>query len=135
MLSLNLLSILIAGIVSAVIGFVWYHPRVFGSAWMRLSGITPEMSERGKKRMHVNATVALLASILGAFVLYSLEMKLGVYDINGAMQLGFWMWAGFVVPALSGIVLWEQKPVLLYVINAGYWLVSFVAMSIVLLYY
>jgi len=134
MLAPNILPILFAGIVSALIGFVWYHPRVFGGVWMRLSGITPETVEKGKKRMHVNAALALCASILAAFVLYSLEMRLGVYDIKGAMQLGFWSWAGFVVPALSGTVLWEQKPVLLYVINAGYWLVSFVAMSVVLLY-
>lgn len=134
MLVANLLPVLLAGIISAVIGFIWYHPRVFGGAWTRLSGVTPETVERGKRRMHVYATLALIAGMLAAFVLHSLETKLGIYTIAGAVQLGFWLWAGFVVPALSGIVLWEQKPVLLYIINAGYWLVSFVAMAIVLLY-
>ncbi|OGG61027.1 hypothetical protein A3C86_04185 [Candidatus Kaiserbacteria bacterium RIFCSPHIGHO2_02_FULL_49_16] len=134
MLLSNVLQILFAGIVSAGIGFIWYHPRVFGSVWMRLSEITPETAERGKKKMRVNAALALLASMLAAYVLSTFLSKLGTYDVRGAIQLGFYAWAGFVVPALSGIVLWEQKPVSLFLINAGYWLVSFVSMSIVLLY-
>lgn len=134
MYALNFLPVLFAGMVSAVIGFVWYHPHVFGSAWMRLSGLTPEVVERGKRRMHMDEILALLASILAAYVLFSLISKLGIYDIRGAVQLGFFAWAGFIVPALAGIVLWEQKPISLFLINAGYWLISIIAMSIILLY-
>lgn len=133
MFALNFLSVLFAGIVSALIGFVWYHPRVFGGVWMRLTGLTPEVVERGKRRMHMDEIFALLASILAALIIYSLETKLGVYAVRDAVLLGFWLWAGFVVPALSGIVLWEQKPVLLYVINAGYWLVAFVTMAVIVI--
>ncbi|MDO8552589.1 MAG: DUF1761 domain-containing protein [bacterium] len=130
----SIVQILFAGIVSAVIGFVWYHPKVFGTMWMRYSGISPETVERGKKKMHLYALLALLASMIAAYVLSALLSRLGIFEIRGAIQLGFWSWAGFVVPALSGIILWEQKPVTLYIINAGYWLVSLIAMSIVLLY-
>ena len=126
------LQILFAGIVSAVIGFVWYHPHVFGTMWMRYSGITPETVELGKKKMHINALLALLCSMLAAYVLYSLLSKLGIYNMGGAARLGLLLWAGFVVPVLAGIVLWEQKPVSLFLINAGYWLVAFVAMAIIL---
>lgn len=130
----DLFPVLFAGISSAFLGFIWYHPRVFGGAWMRLTGLTPEMVERGKRRMHADEILALCTSILAAFVLYSLETKLGIYNVRGAVYLGFSVWAGFVVPVLSGTVLWEQKPISLYIINAGYWLVSFVAMSVILLY-
>lgn len=131
---LTIVPILLAGIVSSVIGFAWYHPHVFGNIWMRLSGVTPETVERGKNRMHVYATAALCASILAAYVIHSLEAGLGIYDMGGAMKLGFLLWAGFVVPALAGIVLWEQKSVSLYAINAGYWLVAFVAMAVILVF-
>ncbi|MDO8522401.1 MAG: DUF1761 domain-containing protein [bacterium] len=133
MFILNLLTILFAGIISALIGFVWYHPRVFGGAWMRLSSLTPEVVERGKRRMHADEILALLASILAAFVLFSLETKLGIYDARGAVQLGLLAWAGFVVPALSGTVLWEQRPISLYIINVGYWLVAFVTMAVIVI--
>jgi hypothetical protein len=134
MLALNLLPVVSAGIISALIGFVWYHPRVFGSAWMRLAGITPETVEQGKRRMHVYATLALLASMLAAYVIRALEVTIGISDVVGAAQLGLLLWTGFVVPVLSGIVLWEQKSVLLYAINAGYWLVSFIAMAVVVFF-
>ena len=133
MLASNLLPILFAGIVSAVIGFLWYHPRAFGALWMRLSGLTPETVEQGKRRMNVDALLALLASLLAAYVISSLEQKLGIYDVAEATRLAVLLWAGFVVPALSGTVLWEQKPIALYCINAGYWLVSIITMSMILI--
>ena len=126
------LPILFAGIVSAIIGFVWYHPRVFGTMWMRHSGITPETLERGKKRMPVMALIALLASMLSAYVLNRFGIAQGVFDVSGAIGLALISWVGFVAPALLGTVLWEQKPIQYYLINALYWLVAIIAMSIVL---
>ncbi|RJQ34516.1 DUF1761 domain-containing protein [Candidatus Parcubacteria bacterium] len=132
MYEVTLLPVFIAGLVSVVIGFVWYHPRLFGGAWMRMTGITPESVERGKKRMPLMVILALLASMLAAYVLNYFGIAWGVYDIIGAFELGFWSWVGFVAPVMFGIVLWEQKPFALYLINALYWLVALIAMSIVL---
>ena len=133
MTQITFLPILAAGIVSAIIGVIWYHPRVFGTAWMSLSGITPEAVESGKRRMPAMAAIALLASMLSAYVIGRVAVGMGVYDVVGAMRLGFWLWIGFVAPAMLGIVLWEQKPVKLYLINALYWLVAIVVMAAILL--
>ncbi len=126
--------VLCAGILSALIGIVWYHPRFFGSAWMRLSGFTPEMVERSKKRRWLTPIVGVLASMLIAYVMAYVAIALGVYDWIGAVEVGLWCWIGFVAPTSLGIVLWEQKPLRLYAITAGYWLVSFIAISLVLFY-
>ena len=134
MVQVAFFPILIAGIVSVLIGWGWYHPMVFGSAWMRMSNVTPEMAERGKKRMPLMALVGLFASMLVAWVMNYIGILLAVYDIVGAVVLGFWCWVGFVAPTMLGMVLWEQKPFRLYLINSLYWLVSFVAMAVVLLY-
>lgn len=134
MVEVTFLPILFAGILSVVIGFLWYHPRVFGSAWMRFTNVTPEMAEKGKKRMPLNAVIALLASMLAAYVMNHFGIAWGVYDVIGAIELGIWCWIGFVAPPMLGMVLWEQKSFKLYLINAGFWLVSFIAMAIVLLF-
>ena len=126
--------VLFAGIVSVIIGFVWYHPRTFGALWTRLSNLTPEAVEKGKRRMPINAFVGLLASMFAAYVMNHFGIAWGVFDWIGAIELGFWCWAGFVAPPMLGIVLWEGKPVRLYLINALYWLVSFIAMALVLLF-
>ena len=124
--------ILAAGVIAVLIGWIWYHPRVFGSAWMRMSNMTPEMVERGKKRMPLMAFFGLLAAMLVAYVMSYFGIAWGVYDWIGAIELGFWCWIGFVAPAMLGMVLWEQKPFTLYLINSLYWLVALIVMAIVL---
>ncbi|MDO8481653.1 MAG: DUF1761 domain-containing protein [bacterium] len=130
----TLLRIFFAGIISAVIGVMWYHPRVLGTLWMRYSGITPETVERGARHMHVMALLALLASMLAAYVLNVFGLAQEVFDIAGAIKLAVLSWAGLVVPALLGTVLWEQKPVPYFLINSLYWLVALIAISIVLVF-
>ncbi len=63
------LPILIAALVSLLLGYFWYHPQVFGGIWMRLSHITPESVEAGKKRMWLMAPLALGASMVVAYVM------------------------------------------------------------------
>lgn len=134
MISVDLLSIFSAGVVSLVIGFVWYHPSVFGGAWTRMTNLSPEAVEKGKRRMPLMAFFGLLASMLAAYVMGYFGMAWSVFDVIGAIELGFWCWVGFVVPTMLGTVLWEQKSFKLYLINASYWLVSFIAMAVVLLF-
>ena len=128
----SLWPIVAAGIASTLLGWVWYHPKVFGTAWMRMSGITPEMAERGKKRMPLYALIAFLASMIVAYVMRHFAIAWGVYEWVGAVELGLWLWIGFVMPPMLGMILWEHKPVRLYLINTLYWLVAFVAIAIVL---
>lgn len=132
MIEVSFWPILAAGVASVLIGWIWYHPKVFGSAWMRMSGINPEMAERGKKRMPLMAIIGLCASILVAYVMNYFGIAWGVYDLVGAIELGFWSWIGFVAPTMLGIVLWDQKPFRLYLVNTLYWLVAFVVMAIIL---
>ncbi|MHB1086161.1 MAG: DUF1761 domain-containing protein [Minisyncoccota bacterium] len=131
---IDLWPILAAGITNVIIGMIWYNPRVFGAAWMRMSGISPEALERGKKRMPLMVALGLLSSLVIAYVMSYFALAWGVFDWVGAVELGFWCWAGFVAPVSLSIVLWETKPFTLYLINAGYWLVSFIAMALVLLF-
>ncbi len=134
MIEVDLLHVLAAGVVSLIIGYVWYHPRVFGGIYLRLSQITPEMVEKGKRRMPLMAVGALLASMLAAYVMNYFGIAWGVYDIIGAVELGFWCWVGFVAPTMIGMVLWDQKPFTLYLLHVLHWLVAFVAMAIVLVF-
>jgi hypothetical protein len=124
-----MVAILASGVVAVLIGMIWYHPKVFGSAWMRWSNITPEMAERGKRKMPLMAFFGFLAATLVAYVMSYVSAAWGFYSWDGALQLGFWCWLGFVAPTMLGSVLWEQKPFRLYLINAFYWLVVMLVMA------
>lgn len=131
MYEIALLPVIVAAVVNVAIGFAWYHPSVFGTMWMNWSGVRPNMEE-AKKKMPVSVGAAFLASVLTAYVLNHFGIAWGVFDAVAAFELGFWTWAGFVAPVMLGIVLWEGKPIKLYVLNIAYWLVALVAMSEVL---
>lgn len=123
-----------AGLAAAILGWLWYSPKVFGGVWARMSGITPEMAERGKKRMPFMAVIGLVAAMLVAWVMGYVGILLGVYDWFGALELAFWCWLGFIAPTMLGMVLWEQKPFRLYLINALYWLAALAVMALILVF-
>lgn len=134
MYEISLWPILGAAVANVVLGMIWYHPKVFGASWMRLANVSPEAAERTKKQMPVRALFGFLASLVMAYVLANLGIVLGIFDIIGAvLDLAFSAWIGFVAPVLLGAVLWEGKSMKLYAINAGFWLVSLIVMSVILL--
>ncbi|MEN9413407.1 MAG: hypothetical protein RLZZ342_494 [Candidatus Parcubacteria bacterium] len=124
--------ILASGIAGVLIGMAWYNPKVFGTAWMRMANITPEQAEKGQKRMPLMAFIGFLAATFMAWVLSVVLQTFGAYDWLSAADVAFWIWAGFVAPILLGSFLWETKPFTLYLINASYWLVTLLAMSVIL---
>jgi len=128
------LAILGAAFASVIIAYLWYHPRIFGGMWMRLSGITPEMADRGKRRMLLHTFFGFLAGIPIAYVMFWFGAAWSVYDWTGALQLAFWCWIGFTAPTLLGSVLWEQRPFRLYLIDAFYWLVTMMVMALIILW-
>ena len=60
----NLLAILVAAISALFVGFFWYHPKVFGNAWMQSAGVTEEQLKSGSM-----AKIFILALIF-SFLLY-----------------------------------------------------------------
>ena len=43
---INWLAIAAASILPLVTGFIWYNPKVFGTAWMKESGMTMEKAQQ-----------------------------------------------------------------------------------------
>src|ERR1700733_189102 len=127
-------SILLAGIATILIEQLWYSPRLFGSLWLRLTNLFPEQVEQGRKHTAVSSLVALLAGMLIALVMAYALVALGIGSFGAAAGLGALCWLGFCAPTLISQVLWDQKPALLFLINACYWLLSFIAISLILFY-
>jgi hypothetical protein len=68
MTDVTLVPLIIAAVAYIAVGYGWYHPRIFGDAWMRMSNISPEAIEAGKKRMPLTLIVALIAGIVVGYV-------------------------------------------------------------------
>ena len=130
---INYWAVLAAGVANIVVSFSWYHPRFFGKSWMAEANMSPAQVEQGKASMRRNIFLALAAGVVAAYVLNYFGIAWGVYDVLGAIELGFWAWLGFTAVPMLGMVLWEQKSLRYYAIVSGGWLVSFIVMSLVLL--
>lgn len=45
-MEINWIALFVAALVPLLLGFVWYHPKVFGNTWMKLTGLTMEDGQK-----------------------------------------------------------------------------------------
>ena len=131
--AINYLAVLAAAIVSMIVGGLWYSPLLFGKAWMKLMNLDEKKLEEAKKKgMTKSYVIAFIGSLVTAYVLAHFVDYAGAVDYVGALQLSFWIWLGFFAAAMLSSILWEGKPVKLYLINIFHYLVSLCVMSLIL---
>lgn len=64
---LNVWALLVAAIVPIFVGSIWYNPKVFGTAWMKESGMNEERAR--KANMLKIFGLSLLYSFMLAFIM------------------------------------------------------------------
>lgn len=95
----NMLAVLLGTVASMVIGTVWYMPKVFGNAWMKMAKV-----KMGDGSMAWSMGTAVVSSFLMAYVLAHLTSIAHSFSVNtestntfmrDALLTGFWSWVGF----------------------------------------
>ena len=124
-------AIFVAAIASMVIGYAWYGP-LFGKMWMELSGFKKEDAGKMKTSAQTGYIVQYVASLVTAGVIGMLITATGATTLIAALMVGFWGWLGFIATTMLGSVLWEGKPVKLYLLNNGYHLLTAFVMAAIL---
>lgn len=133
----NYLAVLLAGVVSMALGFLWYSPLVLGKQWIKERGFTKESLKKAQKEMGKLYALSFVVSLITAYVL-SHVMNLSEYFfhypmIQTGLTTAFWMWLGFIMPVqLTGTIFSDKKNWKLFTIDTGYQLVSLIAMAIVI---
>jgi len=128
----NQFAVLVAAIVGMGIGALWYSPLLFGEAWMKLSGKTKADMKKAKKAMTKTYLSGFAGMLVTSFVLAAFLNSLGASRAVEGAFVGFWLWLGFVATVMLGMILWENKPVKLYLINAVHYLVVLVVIGTIL---
>jgi hypothetical protein len=140
-ISINYLAVLGAAAAAVVLGALWFGP-LFGKIWMKEMGFTKEDMEKGKtdpaaqKAMMKSYLLVAVGALITAYVMaHSLTFAMSYLNSTGpqaALMGAFWNWLGFTAPALMGSVLWEGKSWKYWAVVAGYYLVSFAIMAVIL---
>lgn len=124
----NIWAVLVAALSTFLIGGLWYSPAVFGKAWMRENGFT----EEGMKNSNM-VKIFGLAFFLALIAAVNLAMFMGPEDKPemGALW-GFLAGFGWVATFVGTHYLFERKSFRLFLINAGYSIVSLTLMGVII---
>ncbi|WP_194766406.1 DUF1761 domain-containing protein [Tamlana sp. I1] len=151
---LNPVAMLVAAISALVIGFIWYNPKVFGTAWMHAAGMTDEKIKGGNMaKIFILALIFafMLATALPGIVIHQMgalsliggdaSQALPSYSAfladysnafrtfkHGALH-GVLTGIFIVLPVLGTNALFERKSAKYIFINSGYWIVTLAVMG------
>jgi hypothetical protein len=115
---INWLALLVAGIIHLVSGLIWFQPMIFGKQWTRLSGKSLDPAVRW-------IPAGIVAHLVMSFVLAIVIYLANATDALSGILVGILMWIGFIVPILTGELIWEKIPFKLFLIRIANQFVGF----------
>lgn len=155
-MEINFIAFFVAALVTLVVGFIWYHPKVFGTIWMKEAGLTPEALEKGNMlkifgltyvfslmitMMLMSLTIhqsGALGMIGGPPMIESAKPSFAAFMADygtafrtfkhGALH-GFMTGLFFALPIVGINSLFERKSWKYIFINAGYWVLTLALMG------
>jgi len=81
-MEMNWIAIFVSALATLAVGFIWYNPKVFGTAWMKETGLTQEELQKGN-----------MLKIFGLTYFFSLliiivEMALTIHQSGAVSMVG-----------------------------------------------
>jgi hypothetical protein len=131
--NINLVVVVVAAIISMIIGFIWYSPWVFGKAWMKAIGVVPGPEADAKKKgMWKTFLLSFLLTIVTSFIIAVVVNSVFTMDIVAALITGLTLSIGFVVSIRLNDKLFSPTSWSVFLISTGYYTVSVVVMTTVI---
>jgi hypothetical protein len=118
---MNHWALLVSALFLWFLGAAWYSPALFAKPWMAGLGISPDHPKKGLALGMVSSLIGdlFVALILLHFILWS-----GATTWLTGAFVGFLCWLGFFAAIQWPQGIYESRPLRLFVINGGYWLVG-----------
>ena len=129
---INIWELIVAALSNFVLGFLWYGKPLFGTAWQKLAGLSDEDIQGGNMALIFGLSF-ILNFIIAAFisVFAEIAMMLGTSAILAGIFAAI-ICLGFVATTFGINYLYHRKPMKLYLINVGYFMVSFFIMGLII---
>ena len=125
--SINYLAVLVAALSAFIIGGLWYSV-LFAKPWMVENGFDDEQLKKGNMGMIFGGSFILSFVISFVLVLFLGPERDALFGAMAGLLAGlFW-----VATAMGITYLFERKSLKLYLINAGYHVITFTVMGFIL---
>ena len=126
--NINFLAVIVAAVVSFILGALWYSPWLFGKTWADTLGLRYENLNPTPKHY----VSGIIMAFITAFVLAMLVSWLNIYSAREGVLLGFLIWLGFLATSQYSGVIWANKPLKTYFIDTAFMLINLVVMSTII---
>jgi len=125
--SINYIAVIVAALSAFLIGGLWYSV-LFAKSWMNENGFSEEELSNGNMGMIFGGSFVLSLIISFVLVLFLGPERNGIIGASAGFMAGlFW-----VVTAMGITYLFERKSLKLFIINAGYHVITFTIMGLIL---
>ncbi|WP_454295298.1 DUF1761 domain-containing protein [Salana multivorans] len=132
-MEINWLGVLLAFVAGMAVAMAWYSKGAIADAWEKLTGITPERNKPVRNRNLALLAVANAMTAVGlAWGIEAVSAATGKDSVWLALLVGLVAWLTLSATTLLQHNAFEQKPARLTMINSGYQLALFLAVSLVI---
>lgn len=131
LVEINYWAVLTCGIISMIIGFVWYSPILMGRTWMEEIDKTEDEMKKGFNPF-ITYGLSFVCNLFIAFSLAQMMVHSNVNTVAGGIRLAFLCWIGFIVAPMVINSLFEGKSFKLLLIDSGHHLIVILVFGIVL---
>lgn len=132
-MDVNWFGVALAFVAGMVVAMVWYSKGAIADAWEEITGITPERNRPVRTRNLILLAVANALTTVGlAFAVAFASAATDNDSVWLALSVGFGAWLTLSASTLLQHNAFEQKRAKLTVINTGYQLALFLAISLVI---
>ena len=122
-------AILLSAMLAFLLGFIWYHPKVFGTEWNEAVGKKSKDLEEGRIAHHAISVIGWLAAAFVYAFLISHRLILG--DIQDYMFLSIALWGAFMMPPKAAAIMHGNFNTKLLWIDGGYHLAGYLMFALV----
>ena len=155
-MKINFVALLISAIVTLVVGFIWYSPKVFGTIWMKENNLTQEELRKGSMlkifgltyifslmitmtlmslTIHQSGAIGmvggppLIDSAKPSFAAFMADYGMAYRTFKHGALHGFMSGLFFAFPLIGINGLFERKSWKYIFIHTGYWLITLTLMG------
>jgi fatty acid desaturase len=114
----NYPAIIVVGVVSYLLGTIWYSKFLFGKRWQESVGKSE--SEFRNNLKPVTYVLTFICWLIAGYVLSLFVHFSGASTFGYGMLAGFLCWFGFVACLSLFQLLFAGRPITLWLINSGY---------------
>jgi hypothetical protein len=131
--NINVVAVLVAAVVSFLLGWLWYSPVLFANTWMKALGKTKEdIMKGGKQAMFKGMGISFLQALIVAIGIAHFFNLGGGSSIGMAIETALVCWFAFVVMLDLVTRTYEQSNMTLFYVHVGYRLFEFIIIALIL---